>query len=164
MLGSVLLALTLATNISGGDSIVGPIHLGERVVDVQKELGPGWRGPVVDSLGNKSMALVYTDGVDQLQVWIQSDPDLGETVDGIVARENRPEGCSFAHRTVLRSWRWAGGTIFEMPRELAGWKVMLFSPPRRDDGQIASYEHPDGWVVWFTRNAWGGVDSHTFAD
>jgi len=161
MVATVFLALTLAANTSAGDAIVGPIHMGERVVDVQKELGPGWRGPVVDSVGNKSMALIYTDGVDQLQVWIQPDRDLGETVDGIVARENRPEGGAFAHRTVLRSWRWAGGTLFEMPRKLREWRVERWSPPR-SDGEIARYEQPDSDVVWFTRNAWGGVDFHWF--
>ena len=161
MIATVFLALTLATMNPADDGTVGPIHLGERVMDVQKALGPGWRGPVFDTRGNKSTALVYTDGVDQLQVWLSPDSG-GETVDGIVVRENRAEGGAFDHPTVLRSWHWAGGTLFEMPRKLTGWRVERWSPPRRSDDAIALYEHPDGWAVWFWRNAWGGVDFNWF--
>ena len=159
----VLLALALASPNPTGDGHVGPIRLGETAIEVQKSLGPGWRGLVTDD-GNEGTALVYTDGVDQLQVWLSPDRDLGETVDGIVARENRAQGRAFARPTVLRSWRWAGGALFAMPSELRGWRVERWSPPRPDDGAIASYEHPDGWTVWFTKNAWEGVDFHWFAD
>lgn len=164
MLTGVVIALTLATNIPWYDGKVGPISLGESAVDVQKTLGPGWRGSVSDPRGNKATALIYTDGVDQLQVWLSPDRDLGETVEGIVARENRPEGAPFAHQTALRSWRWAGVTLFETPSQLRGWRVERWSPPRKSDGMIASYEQPDSTDVWFSQNVWGGVDFHTFVD
>ena len=163
MLAPVVIALTLAICPAHVDT-VGPIHLDEPVIDVEKKLGPGWRGQVFDSVGNRATALVYTDGVDQLQVWLQRERGFGETVEGIVARENRPEGGAFAPRTPLRLWRWAGGTLFEMPDALRGWRVTRWSPPRRFDGEVASYECADGTTVWFTKNAWGGVDIHLYAD
>lgn len=161
MFAALILAVSISTGWPDGD--VGPIRLGEPVAQVQKTLGPGWRGHVEDD-GNKGTALVYTDGVDQLQVWISSDPAEGETVEGIVARENRAQGAPFARHVPLRTWRWPGGTLFEMPAALRGWHVTRWSPPRFADHEIASYEHPDGVVVWFTENAWRGVDFHWFAD
>ncbi|HYK53939.1 MAG TPA: hypothetical protein VEV38_10460 [Candidatus Eremiobacteraceae bacterium] len=162
-IAATALAVALTSLAAPAQAEVGPIYLGESIKAVQQELGLGWRGAVRDTSGNKGTALVYTDGVDQLQIWIQSDRDTSESVEGIVARENRAQGGAFVRPTVLRSWRWPGGTIFEMPRELSGWRVDR-SASTRSEGEIVSYEYPDGVVVWFTRNAWSGIDFHTFAD
>lgn len=53
MFAPVALALTLAICPMHVDT-VGPIHLGEPLIDVEKKLGPGWRGRVFDSAWEQS--------------------------------------------------------------------------------------------------------------
>ena len=142
---------------------VGPIYLGEPVREVVQTLGPGWRGPVSDDAGNKSMALVYTDGVDQLQLWFVNTTDQGE-VWWIVARENRAQGSAFLRPTVLRDWRWDLGALFHMPVEANGWTRWHLASSRAGDNAIAEYRYGHPLAVWFTKNQWGGVDFHMFED
>lgn len=138
---------------------VGPIHFGDQVVSVQKLLGRGWRGTVCDQQPRRcSNELVYTDGVDQLQLWLAGTKDKDEFVDLIVARENRAQGGELQSKLPLREWTWSGGTLFTMPRSIPGWKTYFDSPFR------ATYDYGHGFSVWFTKNAWHGVDFHMFSE
>ena len=144
---------------------VGPIHLGERVKDVERTLGPGWRGPVFDDQAKRwRSALVLTDGVDQLLLWLVPTTDEGEIVEEIVGRENRAQGGAISHPTVLRNWRWDLGPLFEMPVASHGWTGGRLPSPRSGDYAIAQYSYGHPLAVWYTKNQWGGVDFHMFEE
>lgn len=146
-----------------GELVVGPVHLGERVADVQKKLGPGWRGQVYDpASGQYLAALVYTDGVDQLELFVEVTSG-GEKVASIVARENRAQGAAM-HGPELRRWRWRGGTVFAAPASVRGWSAQRWHPHSNGDRTIASYSYGHPLVVWITENSWGGVDFHMFEE
>ena len=168
----MLAALTLAIALGalGPDPklrqlSVGPIHLGERISDVQKTLGPGWRGPVYDE-GMRSYvnALVYTDGVDQLDIYIVPTTDLGDIAWFIVARQNRAQGAPLRFHTALRDWHWDLGTLFDTPSATRSWTGGPDRTPRSGDNAVATYDYGHPLSVWFTRNKWGGLDFHMFEE
>lgn len=142
---------------------VGPVHLMERVVDVQKALGTGWSGLDCEDEQNGDGAkcahvLAYTDGVDQLKLYIDED-----FVFLIEARENRAQGGRLRASIPIRRWHWAGGTLFEMPDAVKGWTVQTFRA-EPDKPWRKSYGYGHGFGVWFTRNRWSGVDFHMFEE
>ena len=164
------LALSLALGPMGPDPgpaqvKVGPVYLGETVKQVQKALGRGWRGPVYDRGSEQHYnALVYTDGVDQLELYVIPTTDEGEVVFWIVARENRPQGGAFRYGTTLREWRWDLGSLFEMPDASHGWTGGRVPSPTAGDDTVARYRYGHPLAVWFTKNQWDGVDFHMFEE
>lgn len=170
MVVALALAVALGAQMRGPNPAldqltVGPIHLGERIEDVRKALGPGWRGSVYDKGAEAYFtALVYTDGVDQLELYVVPTTDQGEVVDTIVARENRAEGGAFRRHVSLRTWRWDLGFLFEAPVAAHGWSGGRLKTPRTGDHAIASYDYGHPLSVWFIKNEWGGVDFHMFSE
>ncbi|MFI5388815.1 MAG: hypothetical protein ACHQY2_03770 [Candidatus Eremiobacterales bacterium] len=164
MLAATILALILGPmgpNPGAAQVKVGPLYLGESVKDVEKTLGRGWRGTVSLAEPGRPQyfnALIYTDGVDQLQVLLWGAGSDARIM-MIVARQRRAEGGTFQQPETLRSWLWAGGTLFEMPASVRGWSAYHWKPGSNGD-QIASYDYRHPLSVWFTKNQWGGVDFH----
>jgi hypothetical protein len=141
---------------------VGPIFWGEFVKMVQLALGPGWKGrdcqePVFKRSGCNDV-LVYTDGADQLKLYVDTLTDGNEVVGLIESRQGRAQGGAFRYNVApLRQWRWAGGTLFSKPRSVDGWKTTWSK-------KEANYRPAHAFAVWITNNAWGGLDFHMFSE
>jgi hypothetical protein len=136
---------------------VGPIYLEESVRAVVSTLGKGWRGLDCVEYRHCEAVLVYTDGRDQLKLYIGGGYIDGG-VDVIEAREGRAQGGSLLRGLPpLREWRWAGGRIFKTPSSVKGWET------RWSRSEVTyTYDHP--LAVWITPNPWHGRDFHMFQE